>query len=334
MKFVFLILSVIFVSSSIFAAEAKEIKWIINHYPQTYFIDAANKMNEVLKNESSDLVIKPIFDKNVSWEIEKKYPMTRYQVRGGAYEMGQVYTFYLTDFQPELKLFDLPFIFESHEHFSNVVESDLFKKFTDKLSNFDLVPLAFTYSGGMAAVPANKKITTIEDFKGLKYKAWEHEVNQSLHFNLATKIINPAGFRNENIFPLQKMMQADAVDAGDCEIIELKNLKGIKNINYNLLNHRMLSTLIVFNKTFYETLTEKQKTDLQKAVKIAAKFERDQIAADESKVIEELKKEGFPIHRPTSKELSSLKKGMKTVYQKFESNIGKDLINKVQKFKK
>lgn len=319
-----------------FAKEPIKLNWQINHYPEKYFVETAAKMNEILKTSTAGkkLEIVPILPKDNSWNVERLAHATKLGVRNGDYHLAQAYTFTLTEFDERLKVYDLPYLFEGHEHFERVVESSTGEKTLARLRDFGYEPLAVTYSGGLVAIPARKALRRPADFNGVLYKAWEHNVNYETHRVLKSKLANAfeiiAGAYKTKEFSVLHGFKTKKQDAADCEVAELGQLENEPGLVFNLLNHRMLATVLLMHKPTFDSLPAETRKALKKAAVEAARWERHEIIRAEGEIVARLKSQGKQVVELSESELSEMKKAVRPVHQYFEPVIGKDLMEEIR----
>lgn len=314
------------------AANPVVIRWQINHYPKKYFFETAEKMNSLLKASTGGrIVVKPVAPEDDKWDIEKKAEYSKIGVRVGEYDMVQSYTFLLTEYEPRLHLFDLPYFFTGHEHFDRVAEGSVGERLFARLRDYGFEPVGLTYSGGMVAIPARKPIRSVADFKGLKFRAWEHQVNLETHRRLGSTILNGHLLRRSKKFPLVAAFESGVAEAGDCETIELGQFAEEKGLFYNLLDHRILATVLLMNKPMFDGLSKTDQAAVKQAAKEAAKWERQQIIAAEGEQLKRLKDQGQNIVTLTLAEKEGLRKALLPVHKMYESQIGVELMKEAQK---
>ena len=92
----------------------------------------------------------------------------------------------------------------------------------------------------------------------------------------------------------------------------------------------MRQRLYLMNNDFYEGLPK----DLQELVVEASEEyrteQRELAQKQDSEFLEELKAEGMEVNEPSEELIQSFKEEVQSVYDEFEDDIGKDLLEKVQ----
>lgn len=312
------------------------VQWQINHYPQKYFVETAKKLNALLQESEAGrkLIVNPVVPKNLGWDIEKAVTYTKVGVRNGEYDIAQAYTFTLTEMAPMLRAFDIPYLIESHDHFDKIVESPVGEKLVARLRDFGYEPLAVTYSGGMVGIPSTRPLRTMKDFKGLRFKAWEHQANYETHKVLGTQLINSFAIpRKSDEMALVSAFKLGLADAGDCEIAEFGELKDQPKLYFNLFDHRMLATVLLMNKAAFEKLPVGTQQALKKASVEAARWERQMIADTERELLARMKAEGKNLIYPSAAEKEKMRTALKPVHSFYENQIGKSVMNEIKALK-
>ena len=85
--------------------------------------------------------------------------------------MSQMYTTTLGEFNKDLFVLDMPFLFRSHEHAAQVLEGQIGQSLMAGLAkSSNIQGLAFTYSGGYRMIAATKALKTVDDFKDVRIR--------------------------------------------------------------------------------------------------------------------------------------------------------------------
>ena len=82
-------------------------------------------------------------------------------------QMSQVEVYELGDFDSNFFVFDMPWMFKSHNHASKVLDGKIGYAMNQRLKrNYNVKGLAYTYSGGYRSIGGFKTIPTLEDLAG------------------------------------------------------------------------------------------------------------------------------------------------------------------------
>lgn len=150
------------------------------------------------------------------------------QVKLGAVDMTVTDTAYMSNLQPELAAFQLPFLFSGWEHAERAMDGEPGKTVSDLLQkNQGVRPLSFMHNGFRDVMTVKRPMSGIDDFKGVKFRSppipiwvkmfealgatpvtvdWS-EVYQAMQAGLAEGLEAPAeGFVNSKLFEVGKFV--------------------------------------------------------------------------------------------------------------------------------
>jgi TRAP-type C4-dicarboxylate transport system substrate-binding protein len=149
-----------------------KLRWVLAHIPYDLFLRSASIFSRTVNERSNGLVEIEVLGLD---EYQEKYnngqAIDRYavldMVNDGIIEMSQMHSTQLGRINQDLRVLDLPFLFENHEHAVRVLDGEIGQNLlSDLAKNSNVRGLAFTYSGGFRMVVANKPITRVEDLAG------------------------------------------------------------------------------------------------------------------------------------------------------------------------
>jgi C4-dicarboxylate-binding protein DctP len=222
----------------------------------------------------------------------------------------------------KLALYDLPFLFKDMaavERFqSGPAGQDLLKSISRK----GLLGLGYLHNG-MKQLSASKPLRVPADAEGLKFRIMSSDVLE-------------AQFEAVHATPLKKpfsevftLLQTKAIDGQEntwSNIYSKKFFEVQPSITES--NHGLLDYMVVTSKEFWGSLPGDLRNDVQKALDEAIAF-GNQVAAqkdisDRQKIVDSGRSEVLTL---SDAERQQWVEVMKPVWKKFESKIGKDLID-------
>ena len=152
----------------------KTIKWLLFHEPAELFIRTAEHFEKELNRRTGNAFNFEILELS---DYERKYhggkqcdPLT--ELKAGKVQMSQIYinTLAYSNITNLLAL-TLPFLFRDHDHATRVFEGEIGAEMLDYIqSQGGMKGLSFTYSGGYKVMACDQPVTSVEDFKYLKFK--------------------------------------------------------------------------------------------------------------------------------------------------------------------
>lgn len=266
----------------------KKITWLLYHEPVELFIRTANEFSKQIKQ---------LTDNNIEIDI---YTMDEYaeKFHGGAefdpiglIESGEVHMSQLQVSKianwntPNFQLFNLPFLFDSHEHATRALDGDIGKSMLADLVNTTPVRgLAFTYSGGYRVIAADKEIRSTEDLIGLSVLSRIDTVCAD-----TTQVF---GCNSVDVAPEDiKYYECNAVET----TLPRYEVEANTEVHKHIINtkHSMYLTSIIISKDLWASLTAEEQESMQIAARNCAKLEREWSIADGDHIAANLSKFGI-----------------------------------------
>ncbi|MFZ3229649.1 MAG: TRAP transporter substrate-binding protein [Pseudobdellovibrio sp.] len=327
--FMGLLLCVLFFISYVMKSnKPKTIKFFASHGP----VEVITKPLEIFKNEVEsrtegrikvELIVSEEAQ-NHNLRIEKKVLQ---DVQANVYQMSQLYSKSLVQFEKDFSVLEVPYLFKDHEHSFATVDGEVGKDLLAKLeNNSNLKGLGYTYSGGYRFISTKSKmIRKMEDFVGLKIATGTEA---------STKILKKLGVvPQENIDKLEirNRVGKDSVDGmvtvypryfynNDYKIAPIAN-ELFFNIQF---------TVLTINKDFFNSISkEDQKVIVDSAQRISV-MERKiaiEIAEDVNK---NSKEHGITIVKMDPQESKKMIEKLTRIDWTKELNISPGLIDKIK----
>ncbi len=192
------------------------------------------------------------------------------QTQLGAIDINRVNINPLTQIEPLLKVFSLPYLFRNAEHMHKVVDGEIGKELMDKLKSSGLIGLGYYDSGQRSFYNSVKPIRSIEDFEGLKIRVQKAEIMHDLvravgaepirlafeevYTGLQTGVIHGA----ENNYP-------SWITKGHYEVAKY----------YTMDAHVRTPEIILFSKKTWDRLSEKDQELIRRAAQESIPYQRD-----------------------------------------------------------
>jgi len=223
----------------------------------------------------------------------------------------------------QFAVLDLPFLFDSHDHVSTVLDGEIGDRLCEDMGKKTKIKgLGFTYSGGYRVVGSNH---VINDLNAL------HEVNITttpMTKNFFGKFAATATSR------LSQKIEEIAQSASNGGAVETTYLR-FSGKNILKTNHSMFLTTILVGGEFFETLTSEQQDAFRKAAKVVAKLERQWSLDDAAKYEQDAVAKGVDIREITEAERDKMREAAPDQYQSAYWAISgsESLVNEIKKTK-
>jgi TRAP-type C4-dicarboxylate transport system substrate-binding protein len=246
----------------------QKIRWLLFHQPVELFIRTAEHFEEEvnrLTGNKYEFEIMPLED------YEDKYcngqPVDPVQeLKAGRVDICQLHSslfplYNATDFA----VFDLPFLFSSHDHATRVFEGSIGNRMLNHVEDtVEVKGLGFTYSGGYMCWKSDRPITSLKQLQEMKISHRHHPIGNECFKELGVQIVEDLNEENICMSTLPrfhvdgKPSQNHCVDTG----------------------HSMYLTMIFMNQTLWSSFDAQTQAHFKEAALICARAEREKSVAD------------------------------------------------------
>ncbi|MBW1636540.1 MAG: TRAP transporter substrate-binding protein [Deltaproteobacteria bacterium] len=244
----------------------------------------------------------------------------------GDVQMGAPALSKFSRYTKKLQIFDLPFLFKDMAAVGKFQQSDKGHELLKSLEKKGLVGLGYLHNG-LKQLSSSQPLRVPADAKGLKFRIMSSDV-------LA------AQFEAVHATPLKKpfsevftLLQTRAIDGQENTWSNIYSKKFFEVQPYiTESNHGLLDYMVVTSKEFWMGLDKNIQSEIKKALDEAIAF-GNKIAAqksldDRQKIIDSKRSKIIEL---SAAERSQWVEAMKPVWQQFEKEIGKDMIDAAYK---
>jgi C4-dicarboxylate-binding protein DctP len=226
----------------------------------------------------------------------------------------------------EFDVFDLPFLLSDEARARQMMTSPMMADLNKKLEAKGVLPLAY-WDNGAHDYTANKPLISPEDFRGMKMRIQGGKVQDAVARELGA-IPQIIAFGE-----LYQALQTGVVDGEDnvpTNILTQRFYEVQKHLTIS--HHSRLTYAFVTNKTFWNSLPDDVRAQLDRAVKETSVFFNDTAAKDNSDAIEKIRASGkTEIHVLTEAEKKAWIAKLMPVHTEMQSRFGKDFIERIYK---
>lgn len=337
----------------------RKIKWLIAHHPQYLFVRTAKffkqeldrlipgqfdieilSINEYIEkyNDIEEMKLKPpsipgLEEKGVGKtytrveqfkDTAKKWEAIFEAIENGKIELSQTQVTTIgSTLDKDFTALDLPFLFKTHDHATEVLDGEIGEELLANLANKSgLRGLAFTYSGGYRVIGSNKELTSLEDL-----------LNTPL---LSTTLPSYELFNKYGSKSISRLASTpkDYADLAENDgAIETTYLR-FTGKHVLKTEHSMFLTSILTGNKFWNSLTDEQRTAFKTAAKKCAVIERSWSVKDAEMYEKYADLNGVTINKISEEDLSKLESISQMVYEKVDEKFTPGLVSKIRNLAK
>jgi tripartite ATP-independent transporter DctP family solute receptor len=247
-------------------------------------------------------------------------------VQLGTQELTWTSTGPIPNFVPEVKVFDVPFLFRDYAHARAVMDGpigqDMLKKFDAK----GIKALAWGENGFRHMTNNKRPINAPEDMKGLKMRTMENPVHIQAYKGFG---IIPTPMAFTEVFTA---LQQGTVDGQENprSVITANKFEQVQKY-MTLTGHVYSPGVFLMNKATFDKLPPADQKIFLEAAKVAAKANRDRVDADEKTAVADLRAKGMQVVDKVDK--SKYQAALGPVFADFEKQFGKATLDQIKAVK-
>lgn len=285
--FLTFVLSFVFTASA-FAAGATVLKAghsATNKEPYQLGLEAFGKKLKETTNGKFEVKVFP------SCQLGSEKEMTEGLFLGNV-DVATSATTVVTNFIPEFIVYDLPFLFNSDEHFYEASDGAPGKFFVDACAKKGIRLLAI-YDAGVRHIASKKPVNSMKDLKGMKIRTMQSQIHIDAFNGFGAKA-TPMAFSEQ--FSALEQGVIDGVEASNTSCYNQQFYRPAPN--WALVSwYRCVTAMMMSEKKFQSYPKDVQKAILEAAA-YSAKVEREAYAKSESASLAAMKKAGVNITKP------------------------------------
>ncbi|HHY21288.1 MAG TPA: DctP family TRAP transporter solute-binding subunit [Bacilli bacterium] len=232
---------------------------------------------------------------------------------------------------PRWQYVDMPFLFEDQEHVHKFFESDVAKTIlnSDQLASNDIMGLVFWENGFKHFINNKHPLKTVEDFKGLKFRAQAGKVLEAQFHALG------AGSATIAFGETYAALQQGTVDGTENTFNNIDTQKYQEVQKYlTVSEHGRLDYAIFVNKSFWESMPEDIRAQVEEALEEATELAWSLAAEENEKSRQNIIDSGkVEVLELTDEERNALKDALQPVYDEFSSAITEELLEGIRALK-
>ena len=227
----------------------------------------------------------------------------------------------LGGFVSRMFVVDLPFLFRDREHAYKVLDGPIGRELMEAFSAKGIKGLSFWENGFRQITNNVRPIEKPEDLKGIKLRTMENKVHLAAFRAFGA---SPTPMAWSEVYTA---LQQKTIDGQENPIAIIYHQKLVEVQKYLALTGHFYSPtpLLMSLKAFNALPRETQKIMADTALECAT-YERNLLRDSEVKQLAELKGKGMVITTPDKKPFQD---AAASVYKEFESQFGKDTIDKI-----
>ena len=227
----------------------------------------------------------------------------------------------MTEYFPELFLFDLPFLFEDYDQVHHFIDSQSGQKLLQGLHGHGMLPLTM-WDNGFKVMTANRPLRKPEDFRGLRFRIMPSLVLDAQFVQLGAQVTD---IPFSDVYAALERRLVDAAENTPSNIWT-KRFYLVQD-HLTVSNHGYLSYLVLTNGEFWNSLPENIRAILSETMEEVTAWQRqiaqEKNAHDLNLIIQSGQ---IDVYKLSDSEKEAWKKALHSIYNLFLPQIGQKLL--------
>ncbi len=244
----------------------------------------------------------------------------------GTVDMCSVVNVVLSNFIPELKILDQPFLFDTVEQAHAVIDGEYGKLVNQKALTQDVHIVGWMESG-FRNVFSNRPIASLDDFKGFKIRTMENKM-QIDTFNALGAVATPMA-AGEQYTALQQGT-IDGCENAIANMVTNRYYEVIKNVTWT--NHLYTLIAICMSDRAWQKIPEDLRPAFLEGVQKGIDYQRQLLLDGNAEAVKELtEKHGVTFHNI---DMDAVRSAVQPVIDAFRKTLDPDVLRIVEEAKK
>jgi tripartite ATP-independent transporter DctP family solute receptor len=194
------------------------------------------------------------------------------------------------NFVPEVRIFDVPFLFRDTAHARGVLDSEIGQQVLGRFQARGLHGVIWTENGFRHLTNSRRDVNTPADIRGLKVRTMENQVHMRA-FSVLGALPTPMAFSE-----LVPALQQGTVDGQEnpISVIVANNLNQVQRF-MTLTNHVYSPAVMICNPGTTQRMNAADRAHFMTAARAAQEANRARVTADEASGVEELRRRGMTV---------------------------------------
>lgn len=229
----------------------------------------------------------------------------------------------LGNFVPETYVLDLPFLFEDYDQARCVLDGEIGEELLTKMSDHDLVGLAWSENGFRHMTNSLREINTPEDAEGLKVRTMENRVHQEAFRQMGA---SPTPMAFPELFTA---LQQGTVDGQEnpITVIVATNFWEVQD-HLSLTGHVYSPAAILASPILLDGLSDEEREWFNQAAQASAEATREEVSRLEEEGVALLREKGMTVK--TDVDPAPFQEAVEPAYEIYTDEYGSEMLDRIR----
>ncbi|WP_445010803.1 TRAP transporter substrate-binding protein [Vreelandella stevensii] len=229
----------------------------------------------------------------------------------------------LGNFVPETYVLDLPFLFENYDQARCVLDSEIGDELLEKMSDHDLVGMAWSENGFRHLTNSQREVASPEDANGLRVRTMENAVHQEAFRQLGAR---PTPMAFPELFTA---LQQGTVDGQEnpITVIVATNFWEVQDY-LSLTGHVYSPAIVLGSPILLDGLSDEERDWFMQAAAASVDATREEVSRLEREGVALLESNGMQVK--TDIDPAPFQAAVEPAYEIFTSQYGSEMLERIR----
>lgn len=229
----------------------------------------------------------------------------------------------LGNFVPETYVLDLPFLFENYDQARCVLDSEIGDELLEKMSDHDLVGMAWSENGFRHLTNSQREVASPEDASGLRVRTMENAVHQEAFRQLGAR---PTPMAFPELFTA---LQQGTVDGQEnpITVIVATNFWEVQDY-LSLTGHVYSPAIVLGSPILLDGLSDEERDWFMQAAAASVDATREEVSRLEREGVALLESNGMQVK--TDIDPAPFQAAVEPAYEIFTSQYGNEMLERIR----
>ncbi|WP_016915225.1 TRAP transporter substrate-binding protein [Vreelandella stevensii] len=229
----------------------------------------------------------------------------------------------LGNFVPETYVLDLPFLFENYDQARCVLDSEIGDELLEKMSDHDLVGMAWSENGFRHLTNSQREVASPEDASGLRVRTMENAVHQEAFRQLGAR---PTPMAFPELFTA---LQQGTVDGQEnpITVIVATNFWEVQDY-LSLTGHVYSPAIVLGSPILLDGLSDEERDWFMQAAAASVDATREEVSRLEREGVALLESNGMQVK--TDIDPAPFQAAVEPAYEIFTSQYGSEMLERIR----
>ncbi|NWN81679.1 MAG: DctP family TRAP transporter solute-binding subunit [Halomonas sp.] len=229
----------------------------------------------------------------------------------------------LGNFVPETYVLDLPFLFEDYDQARCVLDGEVGQGLLDKVSNHDIVGLAWSENGFRHMTNSQRAVKTPDDAEGLKVRTMENKVHMEAFEQMG---VQPTPMAFPEVFTALQQGTVDGQENPITVIVATKFWEVQDHLS--LTGHVYSPAAVLGSPILLDGLSDEERGWFTEAARASAEATREEVSRLEREGIELLRENGMTVETDIDK--APFQEAVQPAYEIYTEQYGSEMLERIR----